>query len=1355
MYWDDRKWDEKSVDPQKFTSTIEEIKACQKNLLRLRVEDCGSFEDVEQYLSSLTKGLMLVKRINKDAVLIVDCLLVYFSRAIQFCKQKEVVDHSFEMHQYGSILRYIDEVHQTSSGAFPNAISILLKKILQFLWLVDFSAEIFKDWVTLVMDRPATLKSLYVIIESMLKWFPKTAQIIHDYEIALEDKCYEALRHSALANSASKCLSLYYRSLNDPQESEKKYFESWTPRVIRGFKDEITRDKVTVHLFPMLLRDIPDRFFIWIDTLCVPKSDPKWPEFMLPILQKGLDLSKVNDVVRNGLLLENEIEDLLCHPSEKVRLEVFILVCSSIHASSPPPKYACDIFKNNLILEHLIRELVSPDDRAVFVCHLRNALSKMRNYAEKARRKDRETEKVFSVESSCVAVFGLMHSMLIPDSSYAQLSTATEVIYFLITDEFDGISRSKKSGESFKLIDIFQYKLVRSLLRLTTNNYDDIRQKCSIMLEYCPFNTLESILLEQPPENSFNFLIQSKFGTTDSFSVFFKTIAQAYAKSRPDLYYKLLRDLYLHFESAAALQLPLSGSLAALSSVLGVSPQSIIDKHEDFGVICVKLLDVINQEWNLILQIVLSQDSFSSEESSSFWKTLKESAILIETLLDINNKAKKKFISQRLFLMICNNLMDQLASVTYRGAFSYILLAFIKCCAICFEGDLQQKPTEWLKYNLELVTTKKQKISRRSAGLPFLISGILVAAISQKSDMTEYLNVAFNCLLFTAKGEITMPQQSTLNLPQVNAFNCMTQIFKESLLKPYYQEFMGAALEAAFENLNNPAWVIKNSALMLTAALQNSFFGSNKLEDVVPGVKAELFFSQFPDTRATLLTHLRNLNCTSINEAIPILFILGRFEASSASKSLLESFQALVRSKYLSHKLWNIRELAASLIANTVPKFEVVNWISELIPTATTPPNEAHGSLLCILELLRRHSVGEMAIDDINRIVLSLKLSFKREIESQHFSRWFLLRLYIFILKEMDTSHAEMFEKLLNDCISQKNGLDGSAKLFVTSVIPVVLKDSERSEALSQKFFKLKNQEVLLATVEFWLGRVDQFQKIGVLHDFVLAVIESSSLSKHIYKKYLQLAVETKLSVPFPLNDKSWSPKCQCYSMSLQVKHADISDFTKKFLLFTRDDQPKDVRFQALSAAKELITVQTDLSPNFARLVFGIRLRESDESSRVRNLARLLDFDFDQGVMWTGDYIGRFGQCGRGIVLNFLVESLHKNIQDAKEELSNSIFDIERDNLFRNEIPEFVNHARVLFSTESNENLEPLVSSIENASHFILDSNRALVQSWTYNTHLDTIIRKLAGLDGITNIEPIQNACDTLLGFLRASKYPL
>ncbi len=104
-----------------------------------------------------------------------------------------------------------------------------------------------------------------------------------------------------------------------------------------------------------------------------------------------------------------------------------------------------------------------------------------------------------------------------------------------------------------------------------------------------------------------------------------------------------------------------------------------------------------------------------------------------------------------------------------------------------------------LQRALQSLRKKGSILTRRSAGLPSLLVGIVTAG-----PTNQIFKTAFHDLLEESRKEVasrdTYDQQQ---LPQVHAMNCLTSLFKDTRLGEYSESFVKEALELAASRLES------------------------------------------------------------------------------------------------------------------------------------------------------------------------------------------------------------------------------------------------------------------------------------------------------------------------------------------------------------------------------------------------------------------------------------------------------------------------------------------------------------------------------------------------------------------------
>ena len=120
----------------------------------------------------------------------------------------------------------------------------------------------------------------------------------------------------------------------------------------------------------------------------------------------------------------------------------------------------------------------------------------------------------------------------------------------------------------------------------------------------------------------------------------------------------------------------------------------------------------------------------------------------------------------------------------------------------------------FLKDALACIEQKASALTRRSAGLPSLIIGILEAHIED-----DFFDRVLQDLQMIANSPPQVEDgSSNPRLPQVHALNCLKNIFTNTILGPRSEKHLAATLDIAFSSLESHMCVVNmfNPALMLT-----------------------------------------------------------------------------------------------------------------------------------------------------------------------------------------------------------------------------------------------------------------------------------------------------------------------------------------------------------------------------------------------------------------------------------------------------------------------------------------------------------------------------------------------------------
>ncbi|OWB67886.1 hypothetical protein B5S30_g3255 [[Candida] boidinii] len=656
----------------------------------------------------------------------------------------------------------------------------------------------------------------------------------------------------------------------------------------------------------------------------------------------------------------------------------------------------------------------------------------------------------------------LIHLNLLPGLSYQKVSFALKLLNCIIKSGLDNRIEKKhleKNHIDYPFnIEIYNKNLFRLLLDNISDEFNDIRQTSTEILNMSPV-PISEILKDDNSDNAhsevndldlyFNrseLMIKDIKGRKgDSGARFFQLLFQNYQsnneipkclgilntltsnlkhsidylesnlifaiyKENIHGYYSSLRFIFEIIEFDKFVNYSITNGNDDLLTLVNSWIQLIIknweltkfflqnDSPEGFD-----NLEIKSDEADEIKELIENYGPITQILSSYSWRSMKESSSLLKEIFD--KSPSNYFQIDQVSSIGGDILIDQLSTIRHRGAFSSVYPTFISCCIRCKTYGKSDIVKQWLDDCIDNILKLKynQYITRRSAGIPFLITAILTSEVeyNKKSkkfslDLIEYtidklLNISklsidsieSNDANTDPTNEAVVVKLDKIDLPQVNAINCIRSIFIESSLSDVSIFFTDKVLDLCLSQFDSPIWSIRNCSVMLFSALQNKLFGCKKRkkmnlnsEDSVkpltvysitnietlnnlPTVSSRLFFSKFKDTKEILYKNLKgsiqdtdNNDNENIERIFPILTVLSRLEATNNYNGLIE-FKPLIF-KCLEKKIYKIREMASKSLPCIITDDEILSTCSELIEQAvsTNDMNKCHGYIFAIKELI-------------------------------------------------------------------------------------------------------------------------------------------------------------------------------------------------------------------------------------------------------------------------------------------------------------------------------------------------------------------------------------------------------------------
>ncbi|KAJ5720693.1 uncharacterized protein N7483_008627 [Penicillium malachiteum] len=608
-------------------------------------------------------------------------------------------------------------------------------------------------------------------------------------------------------------------------------------------------------------------------------------------------------------------------------------------------------------------------------------------------------------------------------ASYARHISALKALKLLVESGLDPRTNIKlmkaESQTSWKLkLEVFSPQLLRLLIDLLLDPFEEVRQTSLLTINLFPSQVLMGGLFspdqETSPPPGMSILdaldraetIASNTSRADHadavarlYHILF-TAAQSNELSKvPSNWWAtkysvvdtILARLEQRISSSTGLlgstmqQTPLHGYMSGLRYIV-LTPDfhSYIETQPDssnWRAIHNRITNICEMVW-LAVKPVLCVDSpegHTDEPSDDLmvgpkdilsysWRSLRESSLLLHaTLTNVSyGPSTGEGLHRADFENVGRLSFTQLAELRHRGAFSTVSTTFATCCQRCStsqDPSIQQLPVDWYQEAKTTIFEASAKLTRRSAGLPALVTGVLCSTAG-----TPFFKQVINELVEISHLPMDYDKdQQYLKLPQVHAMNCLKDIFINNKLGPHTESFVMSALTLSAERLGSPIWNLRNSGLMLFRALLfrmcratvGSTAGFGGVSGAEPGSK--ISFPKYPGLLELLSTLLAPTEGTTVEgtdivteRIFPALELIGEKIPTSNDQD-----DTTLRSLVVQHfnsPVWGIREHAAKVYASLLTRRDILKDARALVDilNGEISQNYLHANILCIQYSLRR-----------------------------------------------------------------------------------------------------------------------------------------------------------------------------------------------------------------------------------------------------------------------------------------------------------------------------------------------------------------------------------------------------------------
>ncbi|EME84523.1 uncharacterized protein MYCFIDRAFT_214770 [Pseudocercospora fijiensis CIRAD86] len=839
-------------------------------------------------------------------------------------------------------------------------------------------------------------------IASVLGYVPSQSHPERDHAQVLLRTVLAWLGRGDFGSTIATTVSAVLDKLEDADHADSRNQESGCPALIwlEPLQDvcrhaTVHSDDLRAHLFPVLFKRRFEDFVAFLKCqgltavtgrfeLVVLSQAKTSDDLLYTALQTGKDL---------GLLFETDSDQIACTPSivflpiayieglvfqrsRSARLTGLSLLTTSPSATRALSQRALQLLKRAL---PVFFADVDADFRGAVFGALQRLVDRMRSITKVL---SQQTSKLESAEATQALrihqdFLKWLHRFLVhelrPSASYQRHISALKGLSIMARSALDSAVPTESWTKSARgetkwtfHIKILTPDLQRQLLDLLFDPFDDVRQTAASILRLYPSETpkdglpgIYDLACERAERKMY---LSGRADQADGVAHLYALIhksrvagqsnsidEQGQLATLVDKLEKLLaiaeRDL-----ATAVERYPLHGLLTSLRYVVGNA--STLDNGEA-RTLFVDLIRV----WKLVKPILcddapegylpeeLEETPNSTKETLSYcWRALKESSLLLSSLI-----AGKQTEADLLEAMseLC---FIQLSELRHRGAFSTVAQTWTACCNRC--TDLRQSDginllDNWYGRIIDMLHKNVAINTRRSAGLPSLLCGILIA------DRCERLIAkAFVDLEVVARQSVDAKDEGSL--PQVHAMNCMKDVLKNSNLGESSERHLPVALQLAADALRSDTWAIRNCGLMLFRAVIDRLLGTSAAYlEGDSQIRKRISVEQHPQLLDVIIGLLNAPFQDRILRYEGVFPALEMLQLARVPKERLEVAKVAVKA-LTGVSSWHVRDKAARTLASMETISAVSQYLGDAAASNTLGENAVHGILLVAGYALQR-----------------------------------------------------------------------------------------------------------------------------------------------------------------------------------------------------------------------------------------------------------------------------------------------------------------------------------------------------------------------------------------------------------------
>ncbi|XP_026068454.1 thyroid adenoma-associated protein homolog [Carassius auratus] len=371
------------------------------------------------------------------------------------------------------------------------------------------------------------------------------------------------------------------------------------------------------------------------------------------------------------------------------------------------------------------------------------------------------------------------------------------------------------------------------------------------------------------------------------------------------------------------------------------------------------------------------------------WVSLKEIGIFLGSLVEriLSLHCKELTLSVEELRKASKVFKDIILKCRHWGAVEGCCIGFTKFCRALLSSsdpEIREIPPLILKQGLSVLQSPRStSVTRRAAGLPMLILGVLAAEDSSKTR--PLLAQTINTLQDTAKAPLPQDWDQTLDLPQVCAVHTLQALVKGSSLGVAVLQYTPVVAILSLTLLSSPCWAMRNAALQLYSSLCTRMLGqqpSGEEGSAHSGMSSPSFFNLYPALQPFLQGALESA-ATDLHDATlllhpslyPVLTLLAKLQpgAEEQTRALREFLPPLFL--LAASPVYGVRVMSSRALVAMIPPSEYLATVLQSVEKLPASPdvvcchNRLHGQLLQIGAILARALKTSISRSSLSEVV--------------------------------------------------------------------------------------------------------------------------------------------------------------------------------------------------------------------------------------------------------------------------------------------------------------------------------------------------------------------------------------------------